>query len=259
MRRRLWTGFYFCTLVLAACGATPPRAEAPDEAAVETATAGSAAGDEPDAEEASSETTTSDEGALALPTECAGSADSCSLPPKYAKALCQDVYPDIALHLFHKGTPWRRAYLTRNTKAWNASGGASASEEELLFDEEVLILIERKSNLGGMQVSGAGGGYEAMRWNGSCVTLSSEELTRTHPPKAKTAKVEWRFLGDAMQEALRSDEALNAAYRARRNECKGAVSGSVSLKCVKADTKLSDSIVQYVRDGRALGEPGKRP
>jgi hypothetical protein len=148
--------------------------------------------------------------------------------------------------------------LTRKTEAWNASGGASAGGY-LEFDEEVLILAERKADSGGMQVSGAGGGYDAIRWDGSCVTLSGEELTQNRPPAPKSPGIEWRFLDDNVQEALRKDEKVNAAYLERRKHCKGAVSGDVSDKCVKADKQLSDAIVSYLRGGGAVPVPTTLP
>ncbi|MGC4091510.1 MAG: hypothetical protein QM756_27250 [Polyangiaceae bacterium] len=148
--------------------------------------------------------------------------------------------------------------MTRKTEAWNASGGASAGGY-LEFDEEVLILAERKADTGGMQVSGAGGGYDAIRWDGSCVTLSGEELTQNRPPAPKNPNIEWRFLDDNVQEALRKDEKVNSAYLGRRKECKGAVSGDVSDKCVKADKALSEAIVTFLRGGGAVPVPTTLP
>jgi hypothetical protein len=193
-----------------------------------------------------------------LPEKCAKpGADVCTPSKAFTDKLCQNTYPGVALAMFRKGTPWTRGYLTRKTKAWNASGGASDSGE-LAFDEEVLVLRKRGGDAGGMQVSGSGG-YDALRWNGSCVTLASEELTLKLPPQPKSSHVEWRFLGDGIQEKLREADSVNKAYRARRNECKGATMGSVTLKCQKADGKLSDAIIDYVRSGGEIPTPDKLP
>ncbi len=193
-----------------------------------------------------------------LPEKCTKpGADVCTPPKGFVDRLCQDTYPGVALAMFRKGTPWTRGYLTRKTKAWNASGGASDSSE-LAFDEEVLVLRKRGGDPGGMQVSGSGG-YDALRWNGSCVTLASEELTLKLPPQPKSGHVEWRFLGDGIQEKLRESDSVNKAYRARRKECKGATMGSVTLKCQKADGKLSEAIVDYVRSGGEVPKPDKLP
>jgi hypothetical protein len=195
-----------------------------------------------------------------MPTECAKKGGGACVPPRaFVQKLCSGNFPGAALYLFANSSPWTRIYLRGKTKAWNASGGASDNSSFLEFDEEVLALAERKADLGGMQVSGAGASYDALRWDGSCVTLSSEEVTLDKPPSPKSAKVEWRFLDDNAQEALRKDEKVNEAYLARRKECGGATSGEVSMKCVKADQKLSDVIVAHLRNGGKLPEPSKLP
>jgi hypothetical protein len=52
---------------------------------------------------------------------------------------------------------------------------------------------------------------------------------------------------------------VNAAFLERRSECKGATSGDVSAKCVKADAKLSDAIVAFVRGGGSVPVPTTLP
>jgi hypothetical protein len=193
-----------------------------------------------------------------IPTECSRSEGPCTPAKKWVDRLCSGSFPSAALKLFSKGSPWTRGYLTRKTEAWNAAGGAS-EPVQLEFDEEVIVLLERTPSASGIQVSGAGGGYEALRWNGGCVTLAKEELTLKRPPQALAAKIEWRFLDQSTRDALSADERVKKAYQDRRTECKGATSGTVSLKCVKADTKLSQVIVEYVRNGGELGQVQKMP
>jgi hypothetical protein len=198
-------------------------------------------------------------GPVELPTACAKPGEKlCLPPPQFVKRLCQGNFPGVALALFKKEAPWTRGFLTRKTKAWNASGGA-ASSDELEFDEEVLVLRHRGEDMGGIQVSGAGGSYDALRWNGSCVTLAKEELTLKNPPKAKNARVEWRLIDDAMREVMRNDPKLDKAYKDRQKECKGATMGTVSDKCVKLDNALSDAIVSHIRGGGDVGKPGRMP
>lgn len=237
-----------------ACGGASKPAESADTAAAEAETPAAAdesTGDEPAGQGAAS-------AAVELPTECFKSGDVCVPHPKFVKRLCNGRYPSMALYLFGNDSKWTRAYLTRKTEAWNASGGAS-TEGFVEFDEEVLLMAERKADTGGMQVSGAGAGYDAIRWDGSCVTLSGEELTQKRPPSVKNVKVEWRFLDDNLQQALRKDERVNAAFLERRSECKGATSGDVSDKCVKADLKLSNAVVTYVRGGGSVPVPTTLP
>jgi len=244
--------------MLGACGGqkaqgTEPSAPALKEKSSEPATAEA----KPDA--SSREQAEDEQASGELPKECAKKDDKMCLPhAAFVSRLCQGNFPSVALALFKKGSPWTRGYLTRKTKAWNASGGA-ASSDELEFDEEVLVLRHRAADLGGMQVSGAGGGYDALRWNGSCVTLAKEELTLSLPPKAKNARVEWRLIDDKMREAMRADAKLDKAYKDRQKECKGATMGTVSDKCVKVDNALSDAIVNHVRNGGDVGKPERLP
>lgn len=238
-----------------ACGGAKPAATTPETATKSTAPA---VADNPEPAD-SKESEPQKDGSAGVPTACASQRDGMCLPDgKFVTRLCQGNYPSVALALFRKSSPFTRGYLTRKTRAWNASGGASDAGE-LEFDEEVLVLRHRASDMGGMQVSGAMGGYDAIRWSGSCVTLASEELTLKLPPKAKTSKVEWRFLDTNLQEALRTDPKVDSAYIARRQECKGATMGTVSAKCEKADAKLSEAIVEYVRGGGEVPPPEKLP
>jgi hypothetical protein len=173
--------------------------------------------------------------------------------------LCADLYPDVALYLFRKDSPFSHGYITRKTKAVNASGGVTSGDEWLSFDEEVVVLFERRAG-GGIQVSGAEGGFDALRVDGSCVTLDSTELTFTRPPKAKYASVQWRYLGDDIQEALKANTTVFDTYVARKKECKGAYSGDVSKKCMDLDAKLNAIIIDGLKSGTvSIPEPQKRP
>ena len=249
--------FVVIALLAAACGGSKEPAESPaakSEASGDTK-ASDGASEANDAGDGDAKPAAATSG---IPKECAKKGGTCVPPKGFVQKLCSGNFPSVGLYLFANKSPWARGYLKGRTKAWNASGGAS-DNTWLEFDEEVLVLAERKADLGGMQVSGAGASYDALRWDGSCVTLSSEELTLTPPPSPKTSKVEWRFLDDNVQEALRTNEAVNKAYLMRRQECKGATSGDVSMKCVKADEKLSAEIVSYLRGGGSLPEPTKLP
>ena len=240
-------------LSLVACGgaqATPPAEPAPAAPPAE------AKSDEPTPAAAAKPSAAAEP--VSVPTGCVKSGRFCMPDQKFSKRMCNSGSPSLALYLFGNGFGFTRGYLTRKTQAWNAAGGAS-DNSFLEFDEEVLLLVERGGDAGGMQVSGAGGGYEALRWNGLCVTLAKEEVTLDKPPSPKAAKVEWRFLDDNVQAALREESAINAAVTKRRQECKGAVSGDVSLGCVKADDKLTQVLVDYLRKGGKVPVPSKLP
>ncbi len=211
----------------------------------------------PEAEEADDEASEEEE-ITKIPTECSGKGEVCTPPGKWVSKLCADVHSDVALFMFQSGTPWQRMYLTRETDAVNASGGASVAGK-LAFDEEVLILRHRPVKKGGIQVGSASGSYDALRWDGSCVSLEGEELTTNTPPKAKTTRIEWKWIGEKMQDALREDEKVNSTYIARRKECKGVSMGAVTKKCEKLDQELIDVIVAYVRSTSSLPEPKPLP
>jgi hypothetical protein len=148
-------------------------------------------------------------------------------------------------------------YLTRETEAVNASGGASL-EGKLAFDEEVLILRHRGGD-SAIVVGSGSGSYDALRWNGSCVSLDAEELTQDVPPSAKFSHIEWRWLGDDTQAALRQDPVVDKTYIARKRECKGVTLGAVSKKCEVLDKQLAEVVVKSVRDGLSIPEPENRP
>lgn len=241
--------------MLTACGSAAKNAAVPDSSdAVEPAPA--AVTEEPaDEQTEAAEAAPSSHG---LPKECAKPGEPCVPPSKFVNVLCNGTYAEVTLHLFHKDSPFTRGYLRGKTKAWNASGGASDNDAMLDFDEEVVLLRERGAPQG-FQVSGANGGYDALRWDGSCVSLSKEEVTLDRPPAPKAAKIDFRYLGSQMQEALRKDEVISKTYRERRRECKGVTTGVVSAKCVRLDAKLSNVVVDFVRRGGALSQPEKMP
>ncbi len=242
------------SLVLgAACGGSKP-AQAP---VAETKAEGAPAADAAPAADSKAEPAAEAGGGDGVPTKCFKSGHTCSPDPKFVKRLCNGKFPSLGLFLF-SNPAWTRGYLTRRTQAWNASGGASDSGW-VEFDEEVLILYARVADAGGMQVSGAGGSYDALRWDGSCVTLQSEEVTMSKAPAPKYPAIDFRYLDDDTQEALRKDDKINKAWQSRRSECKGATSGDVSLKCVKADDNLTKTVIGYIRGGGSIPEPKKLP
>lgn len=200
-----------------------------------------------------------DAGPEALPAACEKKGDVCSPPFKWVKRLCGGFYPDVALTMFAKDSPWTRGYLTRDTQAWNASGGESSSDK-LVYDEEVLVLAHKEADNGGMVVSGSSGGYDVLRWDGTCASLAGEELTLKVPPnRAKAAKIPWKSLDLKVRDALGADEKIGKIDATRRKECKGVTLGDVTDKCQKATEQLGVAVVDFVRKGGALPPPGKLP
>lgn len=245
--RHLFAGV-IASMSLAACSGSSTEATSPeaDPSAEPVASAAEAAGSAAPKEK--------DEKLPAVVTTCEKNGDLCVPPPAFVKKLCGNVNPDLALVYFRKGSPFSRGWLTRNTDAWNASGGASGGEK-LVFDEEVIVVSVRSNNSGGIQVSGASGGYDVMRWDGSCASLSSEEITFKPPPKGKTAKLEWKMYSDDSQNALLTNADIAKINKQRRDECKGVTMGDVSKACVKAVDQLSEAIVAFIRDGGEVPVP----
>ncbi len=239
-------------MMMVACGGSsekpasePSGTSTSTNASTSTTTAGSA----------SSETAQKEPPHM-IPGGCA-SNDPCVPDAVFVKRLCDGSFPDVALLLMSKNMPFTHAYLRGDVDGWNAEGGASA-RARLKFDEEVLVLKKRSGNSGGMQVSGTGG-YLVMRWDGNCYTLSDDEITMKKPPAAKSAPIAWRFLAEATKNGLLDDAQVKSAYDKRSKECKGAVSGDVTLTCQRADEALSAAVVTAVRGGANVPTPERIP
>jgi hypothetical protein len=266
----------FLLSVLIGCGSATKEADvsrtpslssndspaAPGSAAAQTSAAAqpSAATQNPSAPEArTAEPGTSDDETV-VPTSCPEPGRKpCIMKPAFVKRLCSKANPDIAVALFGKDTPWLRVYVNvRQADSYNGLGGPS-SQEKLTFDEELLVLFERKPDMGGMKVSGAGASYDLLRWDGTCATLTVQEVTERKPPKAKHANIPWRSLSDSVQQALLKDEKAASFATARRKECKGVDIGAVSLACEKAVRGLNDRVADAVRSGLAVPLPTRLP
>lgn len=245
-------------MCIPACGSSTPNASAPNSSSSSDAAA-KPASDEAKGKEAG-EDTKAEEDSAALPAACEdGNKDPCLMPKGFVKRLCSGAYPELALYFFQKDSPWKRAYVSiKQAEPFNGLNGPS-SDEKLVFEEELLVLQARKADLGGMQVSGAGASYDVLRWDGTCATLSAEEVRFQGPSKPKHAAIPWRALEDATQNALLKDDGLAKIVAERKKECKGATMGTVSAKCEKADKMLNDLVVDVVRNGISVPEPAKKP
>jgi len=195
---------------------------------------------------------------MAVPTACATGAGAggegvCTTGDAFAKRLCNGAFPDAALVLMGKNSPFTRMYLRGDVDAWNADGGMS-TRARLMFDEEMLVLRKRNAPSASIVV-GAGGGYQVMRWDGSCFTLDEGELTTKRPPTAKHPSIPWRRLTDKTKDNLLKNAKILAAYQKRGKECKGQATGDTSKACEQADTALTTAIVTELRGGFTLPTP----
>ena len=133
--------------------------------------------------------------------------------------------------------------------------GGPSSDQNLVFDEELLVLSENTPNLGGMTVSGVGNSYDVLRWDGTCATLQASEVRRQRPPSPKHAGIQWNRLDEEVRNALSADGKIAEFAKQRRLECKGVTMGAVSDKCEKADSALRSRVVVAIREGLRVPVP----
>jgi hypothetical protein len=194
-----------------------------------------------------------------LPSACSAPGELCLPPRAFVKKLCQDAYTGAAFRLFEKSSPFSRGYVrSRRIKAVNTLGGP-ASDADLSFGEEVLILTHSGGpRAGEMQVSGMGG-YEVLRWDGTCATVAEEELALRAPTAPRHAPFEWQWIDENIQKALLADEAIGEARRRHRKHCHGVTLGQRSAACIDAEAQLGERIVVALRSGMSLPVPDRMP
>lgn len=197
-----------------------------------------------------------------IPTQCARGKKhrgECLPPPGWVKRLCDDVYPDVALHMFKPDTPWKRLYMLARAEPFNASGGASLLGDKLERGEEVIALKRRSEEDGQIQVGDNNAGYDILRWNGACATIHDGDFAEDRPSRIVQSKVEWRRLGLPLRQQLEQQPAIAAAYEARRKSCHGFSMGKVTGDCESNDKLLMDEVVRYIQSGPRLPEASRMP
>jgi len=178
-------------------------------------------------------------------------------PREWVARLCEDVYPDVALHMFAPDTPWQRFYMLKTAEPVNASGGASLLGDKIRRGEEVIVLKRNRAN-NGVYTSDIGG-YDVLRWNGACATVHDGEFTVKPLSVVGHAHLNWRQLGLPLRQALEADPDVGAVYEEKRRQCRSASVGRVTADCESFDKKLVEEVVRYVRDGGKLPKPAKIP
>ncbi len=242
-----------CGLTTLACGGAASSSALAAASAAETApppAESEAAGAAPEpAEPAELE---SPAASRSLPSECQLLAGLCLPPRDFVRRLCQGAYTGVAFHLLEKRSPFSRGYIrVREVHSVNALGGPT-SDAKLTFGEEVLILTRTMDGgPGQMQVSGMGG-YDVLRWDGTCANLADGELALRPPTTPRAAPLEWRYIDENIQTALLQDEGVRSARQAQRKHCHGVSLGPRSAACVKAEDQLNARIVLAVRSGMEL-------
>ncbi len=198
-----------------------------------------------------------------LPTACGAEgsvkdAKACLPPATFAKKLCGGSYPEVALSLFAKGTPWTRVWLAGDVDAWNASGGGLTHRAKLAFDEEVIVLSRHgAASMGGIVMTGAQASFEVVRSDGTCVSVMEGEITTKRPPAPKPASVPWTRLEEGTRKALLASPKVKTSLDALAKACANATTDR--KVCEKADRAFSASVLDTVRAGAALPLPSRRP
>ncbi len=201
-----------------------------------------------------------------LPTSCTSDESGnlkdlklCVPEKAYAKKLCGGIYPEVALNLFSKGTPWTRVYLAGDVDAWNASGGLT-HRAKLAFDEEVIVLGKHPgAATGGIVMTGAQASYDVLRWDGTCVSIMDGEVTTKKPPAPKPASVPWSRLEETTRRALLATPKVKTAYEAIGKACSTVSTANEKKACEKADRAFTAAIVDAIRNGTSLPAPARRP
>jgi hypothetical protein len=194
-----------------------------------------------------------------IPSACTGAKEDCMPPAAFAEAVCHGRFPDLALYLFAKSSPWQRAYLKVQTlEPVNIYDGAR-SDRWLEFGEEVLILRRHGGGgNGGVQVSGPVD-LDILRLDGTCATVRQEFVAPYMTGAVQVARVVWKYVDPGIQEALLSDKAVARASEKERPACKGSTMKSPGPACDKAQKNLSDAIGIALRLGAVVPAPAKVP
>ncbi|HEV8550003.1 MAG TPA: hypothetical protein VGQ57_13260, partial [Polyangiaceae bacterium] len=198
--------------------------------------------------------------ARVMPSGCEPGVEPCSAPAKFVEQVCHGKYPDLALVMFSKGTPWRRGYLkVEKLEPVNIYEG-ERSDDWLAFGEEVVILRTRgPSGHGGVQVSGPTD-VDVLRWDGTCATIRQEMLAQWPTnTSVLTARVVWKYLSEPVQQALLGDKWVAQRSEPERTACRGSTMKHPDAACDKASRKLTEAITVALRGGLALPVPEKLP
>lgn len=201
-----------------------------------------------------------------LPSSCAErlpitKEDTACIPDQdFVKRLCAGSFPDVAIALHVKDSPWSRAWLAGDVEAWNASGARFTNPEKLVFDEEVLVLSRRAAPTGKVVVSGAQATYDVMRWDGTCVSVQEGELRWKRPPAPKTAMITWKNLDEATKTALLASKWVKAAREAADKACASTDDATKRLACKNAEREASQAVGNALRTGLSVpATPTRRP
>lgn len=168
-------------------------------------------------------------------------SDACFASDDYRAWLCDRTDPSAAVALFRKGTPWMRAYVARDLESWDPS--RRSHKTRLSLDEEVIVLHPYKPT-GAVMIVGASNArgwtsLDAVRVDGTCVSLMADEISMKRPPAPKHAPIAWDKLPDHTRTALLASPDL----RKKADQMTRACTNASEPRCTKAKSQLTDAVV----------------
>lgn len=233
-----------------------PAAEAPPAGLPEFAVEDAPATPEAELAPASAEGLTRD-----VPHDCDAGAPDCTPPRAFAEKVCSSKYPELALFLFSRGTPWQRLYVkAEQVEPVNVYDG-ERSDRWLRFGEEVLVLREHGPGASKKVVVSGPSDVDVLRWDGTCATIRKEMLVSYVPAPMDSVRIVWRYLDEDVKQVLLGDELVARAEDAERRSCRGSSVKHPSASCDKAMKRLTDVIVLALKrqKGVVLSPPEARP
>jgi hypothetical protein len=168
-------------------------------------------------------------------------SDACFARDDYREWLCGRTDPSAAVALFRKGTPWTRAYVTRDLDSWDPS--RRSHKTHLALDEEVIVLHPYKPTGGVMIVGGTNAqgwtSLDAVRVDGTCVSLMADEVSMKRPPAPKHAPIAW----DRLPDHARTELLASPDLRKKADQMERACTKAAEPRCAKAKGQLTDAVV----------------
>jgi hypothetical protein len=242
---------YFAAVLLLTACAAGPQSRSSEPPPVKTESVVEAERPQPERDDVS-DSPPPEPKRFELPAECADpNAAVCTPPPAFVEELCRRASSRLPLVLFKKGTPWARGYVRVSSEAWYAGGGP-ASPERMSVGEEVLILAARTGGSSGVQIVGSGS-YDVLRWNGSCVSLMSDEVSKRPLGMLNVAPILWHRLPPQAREALLEDKSVRFRHEMFERFCQP---GKMESKaCTQHETALHQAIADFVRKGGEVPVP----
>lgn len=211
---------------------------------------------EADLRPASNESMTRD-----VPSGCDASSPGCTPPRAFAEKVCSSKYPELALFLFSRGTPWQRMYVKAESVEPVNTYDGERSDRWLAFGEEVIVLREHGPGASQKVVVSGPSDVDVLRWDGTCATIRKEMLVSYVPAPMDSVRIIWRYLDADVQQALLADELVVRAQDSERKSCRGSSVKHPSEPCEKAMKRLTDVIVLALKrdKGVVLAMPEARP